>query len=247
MENELRLVWTRFFNFNWKFGLFLILIVCIPRFLLTLNANKTGDYSIIGLIMILSALTPFIFLTKSGRKSIGITKPKNHGWLLIAFIAGLIFSFILYYLGQNLYGNSYPNWYHYIGTSYNIPTEINHNQKAFLFVIMAMTGMIFSPIGEEFFFRGIIQSAFSESIGEEVSSVVSSSAFAVTHIAHFGLVYINGQWDFLPIPTFIWVAGMFILSMAFILFKISSGSVLGAMICQSAFNLAMIYSIFYMM
>ena len=247
MENELRPVWIRFFNFNWKFGLFLILLVCIPRFILTLNANETGDYSAIGLIMLFSALTPFIFLTKYGRKKIGLTKPKNHAWVFLAFIAGLIFSFSLYYLGQILYGDSYENWYSYIGKSYDIPAEINQTEKAILFAIVALTGMIFSPIGEELFFRGIVQSGFAESIGENKSSIVGSSAFAITHIAHFGWVFINDQWKYLTIPSLIWVAGMFIVSMMFLVFKKYSGSILGAIICHSAFNLAMIYCIFYMM
>lgn len=247
MQNELRPVWIRFFNFNWKFGLFLILIICIPRFYLTLKANETGNYSSIGLIMIISALTPFIFLTKTGRKAIGICKPKNSGWFILAFVSGLIFSFLLFYLGQNLYGNSYENWYSYIGRSYAIPEEINSKEKAIFFAIVALTGMVFSPIGEELFFRGMVQSAFSESIREEKSSIVGSSAFALTHIAHFGLVFNNDQWNYLPIPTFIWVVGMFVLSLMFLYFKKYSGSVLGAIICHSAFNLAMIYSIFYMM
>ena len=114
MEDELRPFWNRIFYFNWKFGLFLILIVCIPRFILVLHANASGNYSYIGLIMLISAMAPFIFLNKYGRKKIGITKPKKYNWLLIAFISGLIVSIILYFLGQNLYGNSYENWYNYI-------------------------------------------------------------------------------------------------------------------------------------
>jgi hypothetical protein len=61
MENELRYFWSNFFYFNWKFGLLLILIICIPRFLLVLNANSTGNYGSIGLIMVISAITPFVF------------------------------------------------------------------------------------------------------------------------------------------------------------------------------------------
>ena len=56
--------------------------------------------------MLISAITPFIFLTKYGRKEIGMVKPKKYSALLIAFIAGLIFSLILHYLGYNLYHNT---------------------------------------------------------------------------------------------------------------------------------------------
>ena len=94
MDNELRPYWNRIFGFNWKFGLFLIIIICIPRFVLVMNANASGDYGLIGLIMTISAIAPFIFLSKYGRTKIGITKPKNINWLFIAFICGLLASII---------------------------------------------------------------------------------------------------------------------------------------------------------
>lgn len=246
MENDLRPFWNKIFSFNWKFGLFLILIVCIPRFILVLNANASGNYSYIGLIMVISAIAPFIFLSKYGQKKIGITKPKKYNWLLIAFASGLIVSILLYLLGQNLYGNSYENWYKYIGKSYNIPIGINQHGKAILFTIMALTGMTFSPIGEELFFRGIVHSSFAKSVGEKKASIVDSSAFAITHISHFGLVFINNQWNFLTTPTLIWVLSMFLVSLLFFVFKQYSDSILGAIICHSSFNLGMIYCIFYM-
>ncbi|MEO6453183.1 MAG: CPBP family intramembrane glutamic endopeptidase [Ginsengibacter sp.] len=197
--------------------------------------------------MVISAIAPFIFLSKYGRKQIGLTKPKKRIWLLTAFISGLIVSVLLYFLGQSLYGNSYENWYNYIGKSYNIPIGINKNDKAILFTIMALTGMTFSPIGEELFFRGIVHSAFAKSIGENKASIVDSSAFAVTHISHFGLVFINNHWIFLTTPTLIWVLSMFLVSILFFIFKKYSGSILGAIVCHSAFNFGMIYCIFYLM
>lgn len=246
MNNELKPFWSRIFRFNWKFGLFLILAVCIPRFILVLNANKTGNYSSIGLIMTISAITPFIFLSKYGLKEIGLTKTRKYNWLAIAFVLGLFASIFLYLLGQTLYGNSYENWYEYIGKSYKIPTIISPNNKMILFAIMAFTGMTFSPIGEELFFRGIVHSSFAKSFGEKKASIVDSSAFALTHISHFGLVFVNSKWDFFSIPTIIWVTSMFLVSLLFYASRKYSGSILGAIVCHSAFNLGMIYCIFYL-
>lgn len=247
MEHELRPFWRKIFNFNWKLGLFLILVICIPRFILVLHANATGNYSSIGAIMVISAIIPFIFLGKYGRKKIGITKPKSYWWLLIAFVSGLVFSFLLYYLGQVIYGNSFENWYEYIGRSYNIPAGINQQDKAVLFAIIALTGMTFSPIGEELFFRGIVHSSFAKSVGDKNASLADSSAFAITHIAHFGLVFINNQWNMLLIPTLLWVVSMFLVSVLFFIMKRYSGSILGAIICHAAFNLGMTYCIFYLL
>lgn len=245
MRNELKPFWSRLFNFNWKFGLFLILIICIPRFILVLHANETANYGYIALIMLISTIAPFIFLSKFGRNKIGIKKPANKRWLFIAFLIGIVFSVLLYFLGEILYNNSYENWYRYIGKSYNIPEGIDQRSKLAMFGIMALTGMTFSPIGEELFFRGIVHSSFANSLGDRKASFIDSSAFALVHISHFGLIFINQKWEFLAVPTLIWVLSMFCVSILFYFCRKRSGSILGAIICHSAFNLGMIYSIFY--
>jgi uncharacterized protein len=247
MNAELKPFWIKYFSFNWKFGLFLILIICIPRFIMVLNANMTNSYSSIALIMIVSALAPFIFLTKYGLKQIGITWSQSSKWLIIAFSAGIFFSIVLYGIGDLLYGDSYSNWYKYIGKSYNIPAYISSKDRNTYFIIFASTGMIFSPIGEELFFRGIVQSSFSKSIGELKASVIDSSAFAITHISHFGLVYVMNQWKLLTVPALIWVLSMFAVSFLFIYFREKTDSILGAIICHAGFNLGMTYCIFYLL
>ena len=244
-ESELKPFWNKLFKFDWKFGLLLIALVCIPRFVLVLQANETGNYGPIGAIMFISALIPFIFLNKYGRQQIGIKRTERIGRLILSFAIGIALSLLLYFIGKELYGNSYQNWYEYIGKSYNIPEGISGNDKSIMFGIMATTGMIFSPIGEELFFRGIVHGSFSKSIGEKKASIVDSLAFATTHIAHFGLVFVSGVWSFYPIPTIIWVMSMFFVSILFFRIKKLTGSLLGAIFCHAGFNLGMIYCIFY--
>ena len=101
-------------------------------------------------------------------------------------------------------------------------------------------------LGEELFFRGVVHGSFAKSIGDQKASIVDSLAFALTHIAHFGLVFINGNWTFYFVPTLIWVIGMFLVSIVFFQMKKSSGSILGAILCHAGFNLGMIYFIFYL-
>lgn len=247
MENELRPFWNRYFTFNWQFGLALLLLVCIPRFVLVLQANSSGSYGSIGALMVLSALCPFIFLSRSGRRKIGLTKPQRYRGLVLAFAAGLIFSLFLYYVGHSLYSNTYENWYTYVGRSYKIPAAIKPNDKTILFSIVALTGMLFSPVGEEFFFRGIVHASFANSVGDKKASIIDSSAFALTHLSHFGLVFVNDQWRFLTVPALLWVLSMFLVSILFFLFKTYSGSILGAVVCHAAFNLGMTYCIFYLL
>lgn len=246
MENNLRPFWRKIFDFDWKFGIFLIVLICVPRFFLVLEANASGDYKYIGMVMLISALAPFVFLSKAGWKEIGLTRPKSYRWLLFALLLGGGAAFLLYLLGQSLYGDSYQNWYKYIGKSYNIPNDINEHNKLILFSVMSVTGMIFSPIGEEFFFRGIVHSSFARSVGDKKASLVDASAFALTHISHFGLVFLNYKWQLFYFPTILWVLGMFATGIIFYLCKKFSGSLIGAISCHAAFNLVMIYCIFYL-
>jgi membrane protease YdiL (CAAX protease family) len=247
MQHVLRPYWQKVFEFNGKFGLLLVLLVCVPRFILVLYANTSGNYGSIGIIMLISALAPFIFLNKYGRQKTGIKNPENYSWLPAAFVAGIAFSLILYYLGTNLYHDTDANWYKYIGKSYKIPDHIGPDERSTLFTVVAITGMIFSPVGEELFFRGIVHSAFAVNLGERKACLADSLAFALTHISHFGLVFISGNWDFYPVPALLWVSGMFLVSLMFFFFKQASGSLLGAIICHAGFNLGMTYSIFYLL
>lgn len=247
MHNELRSFWNRYFSFNWKFGLFLILLICVPRFILVLKANQTGNYSFIGLIMMVSLIVPFVFLNRYGRQQIGIRRGKGISSLALALLIGIFLSILLYFLGDVLYGSSMKNWYAYIAKSYQIPVDILPKDKRILFIIMASTGITFSPLGEEFFFRGIVHSSFAKSLGEKKASVIDSLAFALTHISHFGLVFVSDKWTFYFFPAIIWTTCMYLVSVLFFHMKEYSGSIWGAVICHAGFNLGMIWCIFYLL
>lgn len=129
MQSYLRSFWKSILDFNWKFGLFLILIICVPRFIMVLHANQYADYRFIGLIMLVSFIVPFIFLNKQGIKAIGWNKPESYKWLSIAFISGCLYAYLLFLLGKYLYQDSYQNWYVYISNSYKIPTDLTVEEK----------------------------------------------------------------------------------------------------------------------
>jgi membrane protease YdiL (CAAX protease family) len=149
-------------------------------------------------------------------------------------------------VAELLFGNSFSNWFVYISKSYDTGAIIfNNSQRLTYFIIYAITSMTFSPIGEELFYRGVVHACFATHNCEHKASVYDSLAFGLTHLAHFGIVYIAGVWDFLFIPALLWVTGMFIASRLFFFCKQKTQSLLGAMICHAGFNMAMIYFIFY--
>jgi membrane protease YdiL (CAAX protease family) len=243
MESILRPFWNRFFNFNWKFGFFLILISCIPRLLMFLNTGQSGTCKFISLtvIMVLTAAAPFLFLKKKGRKAIGISKPVDYNGVLLACIFGLTVSILFFTLGVLLYSTSQENWYSYIMNPYAIPNGINPGNSTFMISMMALLLMTVSTIGEELFFRGIIHSSFARSIGNNKASVIGSLVFVFTYIAHFALMLNNFQYTLAAVPCVVLGLGMFIVSILFLLFKKFSGSLLGAVICHLSFNFGMLY------
>ncbi|MGB5464142.1 MAG: CPBP family intramembrane glutamic endopeptidase, partial [Aureibaculum sp.] len=198
--NHFRKPFQKYIHFNWQFGLFLILLFGIPRFFIVLNANITGNYSFTSLLFVAMMLTLFILLSKSGRKTIGLTKPTNYLWLGAVFILGIVMGLIVYMLGYYLYGSTPNNWYVYIADSYTLPAEALADQKMVYFIIFALIGMTFSPIGEELLYLGLIHQSFVKRFGENYASVFDSLAFAMVHIAHFGLIYTAMGWHFLYRP-----------------------------------------------
>lgn len=241
----LRPIW-KFFSYNWKFGLFIILLLGIPRFILVLHANSSGaGYGLVSIIFIIMWFTPFIFLNKKGRYKIGLKKPENKYWLLLSFIIGTGFCAIMF-LGANLlYGETLDNSFVYIAKSYIVPQEALDNSRFLLFITFAISGMIFSPIGEEFLYRGVVHGSFVGEFGERKASFIDSAAFALTHLAHFGIVFDLGIWSMPVIPALLWITGMFLLSQLLFICKQKSGSLFGAVIGHAGYNIAMIYLIFY--
>lgn len=242
----LRPIWQNIFKFNWVFGLVLVLLLGIPRFIIVLNSNITGNYSRIAIIFFCMWLSPILFLSKKGRRYIGIKKPANYYWLFYSFIFGVIICIIIYAIGVLFYKHSINHWFVYISRSYSASgIALSSSQKFTYFLIYSLSGITFSPIGEELFYRGIVHGSFAMDFGEQKASVLDSLAFALTHLAHFGIVYISGRWQFLFIPATIWVIFMFITSRIFFFCKEKTGSILGAIVSHAAFNLTMMYLIFY--
>lgn len=233
-------------GFTSALGLFLILFFGIPRFWLVLEANRTGNYRFIAIIFVLMMITPYVSLSNEGRKTIGIKKPEKYQWLLISFVLGIFCCGIVFAIGSWLYGNSIQNWFVYISNSYKGQLSgMTDDTRFTFFMIFATIGMTFSPIGEEFLYRGLIHKSFSTSFGDKKANYIESGAFALTHLAHFGIVYTTTGFTFLPVPALLWVAFMFLSGLLFAVAKQKTGSIWGAVACHAGFNLAMTWFVFY--
>ena len=241
-----RFPFSKVMRFTTQWGLFFILLLGIPRFIIVLGANATGNYNYTSLIFVAMWILPFILLNSQGRTLIGIKNPRKSVKLLQSFLLGMLCCIPVFLLGEILYGDQTSNWFVYISQSYKpaLPADLTETRLTYFF-IFAVISMIFSPIGEELMYRGFIHQCFEERFGPNKASIIDSSAFALTHLAHFGILYTPDGWNFVPVPALLWVVCTFFASRIFFYCKQSSSSIAGAILAHAGFNLAMTFFIFY--
>ncbi|MBT8302665.1 MAG: CPBP family intramembrane metalloprotease [Maribacter sp.] len=238
--------WKGKIKYDWPFGLLLILIFAILRFTTVLYGIQSGDNKYLSFIFILMIIIPFFILSKDGKEYIKIKKPKNLTTLFYSFLLGGIICILIFFIGQILYGNELANWFKYIGESYPINfEELSISDKNIYFIIFIIIGMTFSPFGEELLYRGLIHGSLIKRFGDHKSAIIDSLAFGLTHLAHFGIIYQKGTWDFYLVPSLIWITLIFVTGLAFNYCRKISDSIWGAIISHMAFNMVMTYLIFY--
>lgn len=218
----------------------------VVRFALVLQANVTGAYNLVSIVFVAMAVAPWVLLNRDGRRAIGIRRPTRWWGLPIALAAGAAACTIVFALASALWQQTTSNPFAYIAGSYSaVPAELGANDRVIYFVIFAVIGMLFSPIGEELLYRGVAHDALATRLGERRAALIEAGAFALVHLAHFGIVYVSGAWAFLPGPAVFWLAAMFGVALLFLAHRRLTGSLWGAVAAHAGFNVAMTALIFF--
>lgn len=236
-----RKIWSKHLRFDWKLGMFLILVFGVLRFVIALNNAANGGSSTIFFLYLSMWVLPFVFLTSEGRRYIGIRKPDKWIRLLYALVAGIIFCGISYLITYWLYGYTVNNSFVYMSRVFGLTSGMLEAYRYKLFFIALIASMTFSPIGEEFLYRGMIHGCFVEKYGENKASIIDSLVFMIVHLPHFGIIYNAGKWSFPFFPALLWMFFMFMVSRLFFRCKVYSNSIWGAVFAHAGFNCAMMY------
>lgn len=235
-------------RFNWKVGLWLIALFSVTRFALVLHANVTRSYQVVALIFVAMIALPFLLLKRTGRQKIGLVRPARWSGVLLGGALGALSCTVLFCLTTYCFGLGEGNSLVYIARTYgNIAQVLNDQNRLLYFLMFTVPSLLFSPIGEEIFYRGLVHECFAPRLGHRSATLLDGAAFALVHVAHFGLVYAGPEagWRFLPGPTLLWVASLFGTCLLFSVARRKSGSVWGAVAAHALFNLTMNYFIFY--
>ena len=226
----------------------ILIIVLYVLFFVIRGVGSLGPESIRIIILVGFGLMwplPFIFYSRAGWKVLGIKKIEIPWWILWGFLLGVGAAFLVYFIGWGIFGNTNEHWY--ISLLNQVISEEDRAlmSTAVLFPIVTFPAIIFSPVGEELLFRGMIHEAFKKTDAVWRAGIINSLAFALIHIFHYGISYQSSTgWEFQPWTGLLWFFLMAGVSGLFTLCREKSESIFPAMISHSAFNLTMNATIF---
>lgn len=187
--------------------------------------------------MLMTAM-PWLLLSRSGRTQIDLQKPTQSCYLL-AITLGAAAAAVCFLLGVALFATSTDNWFISIANNYRGTMKTDGFPMWKLHLIFTLPALIFSPIGEELFFRGLLQRALEERLSNNASTFIECSAFGLVHLCHHGIIATAAGLTLLPVSGAIWVALMFSVAYLFAWLKRRSGSLYTAMASHAAFNFSM--------
>ncbi len=243
-ENLLYTYIQRVFKQSWIVILILYIFLALIR-----GFGAFGQENIRILIMvgfILMWILPFFFFSKHGRWSIGIKKVEKPLWLLWGVLIGSSAALAILGVGM-LFTKNNIHWYISIVNQVISPEMRELLPFVSVFFMTTIPSMIFSPIGEELFFRGMIHETIREKTNEKIATLVNSFAFALVHIFHFGFVVEGTTLHYLVGPGIVWFLLMFILSILFTVCRKKSGNIFSAILAHSSFNLIMCVTTFFIL
>jgi uncharacterized protein len=203
---------------------------------------------ILPLGFIVMMMMPFIFFGKEGRKKIGFAKSVSPAYYGYAIAAGTMMALVCYAAGILLFGLSADNWFVSIKNSYYNSMNTAGMSLVMAFIIFTIPAILFSPAGEEIFFRGFLQEALSQKFSYGKALIIDAVFFALVHLFHHGFVKdAEGVMHFYPLSGFVWVVLMFCTALLFAWLKKKSGSLYPAITAHAVFNIVMNLTIFYEM
>lgn len=186
---------------------------------------------------------PWIVLSPHGRYQIGLKFPTSGSYFLGALAIGIAAAGLCFVLGYLLYGTTADNWFVSVARSYQQqPTQgLSLLQLHLMFTIAAC---LFSPIGEELFFRGFLQKVLEQRLSARASTHLQGALFALVHLCHHGILATAAGLALLPGSGALWVLLMFALAWSLAWLRRASDSLLPAVLAHAAFNATMNACIF---
>jgi membrane protease YdiL (CAAX protease family) len=234
---------------RWKLSATTSLVICVVLALVFAAMRAVGVLGpvhlkfFLPLGFMLMALVPWVLLTRVGRIDIGFQKPVVKSLYFQAAFFGAVASLLCFVVGLVLFGASLDNWY--VSVALNFSQSVKGNFTVWqLYLMFTIPSLIFSPIGEEIFFRGVFQDALEVRFSERLSTLIESVVFGLVHLCHHGLLISIAGVTLLWRSAPIWFVLMVLVAFLFAWLRKRSGSLYPAIISHMVFNFVMSAVIF---
>ncbi len=217
------------------------ILVTIWRATLMLGPQGAGPAMAFHFVAL--AITPFLFFRRDGRRTIGLTRQGNAKWAALAITSGVGAAALFGVIGLGLFGESEQNWFVTVRETMLADARLRTLERARLLPVLAIPAAIFSPIGEELFFRGVLAGILSAVVGSRAAAALTAVTFGVMHVFHHGVSMGPDGLSVLAVSGAIWIGLTAALSLMFTWLRHRGGSIWFAVAGHSAFNITMIFFI----
>lgn len=193
------------------------------------------NFQLIALSMVVIWPLPWLLCAREGRTELGFRAPVSWWWTLGGPAVALAVLDIGAATAWALFGSGSDNWFtHHAAELGRIAGGVPPGLSApALFWALTVPPMIFSPLGEEFLYRGFLLRVGSARWGARAGNVVQAAAFAIVHLAHYGLL------PFQPAVIGLFLPTNFVVALALAWMVRRSGSLWVAVVAHSVYNLGL--------
>jgi hypothetical protein len=237
--------WAAAADAPWKLAALLVAVLTLWRGVVLFGpAQGAGPWMAAQFVVM--AATPFVFLSCAGRDAIGLRPSSRPLWFIWGPLLGVFAAVVIGLTGILLFDWSPDNWYVSVGQTMVRDPRLAELPPAGLFIALAVPAAVFSPIGEELFFRGLLHTTIEEAAGRTTAAASTAISFGLIHVLHHGIAVTADGWRAFPLSGSIWFALVVGLSLSFTVCRIRSGSIWPAVAAHSAFNIAMVIFIVFL-
>jgi membrane protease YdiL (CAAX protease family) len=189
-------------------------------------------------ICIMMAALPWLVLSRAGRRQIGLQRPRGLRWVVLGLVLGALAATFCYLFGAALFGASSEHPFVSVARNYQLQPTAGWSLLR-LHLTFTIVACLFSPIGEEIFYRGFLHKVLEDRYGATRAGFTEAGLFALVHLCHHGILMTSAGLQVLPLSGALWVAQMFALSLLFAWLRRRGDSIVPAILAHAAFNTAM--------
>jgi membrane protease YdiL (CAAX protease family) len=230
---------STFVRMPWVAGVVAFAVVAIWRGVLMLGPSQgSGPGMVLHFVALM--LTPFLFLSVHGRTTLGLSRAPEPAWIPWAILLGAVSAVVAWWVGLLLFGQSQDNWYVTVSATLMRDPRLGGMGPSALFLTLAIPAALFSPMGEELFFRGVFHDAVAERLGQEAATAANAAAFGLMHLFHHGVALSPAGVDWRPVSGLLWVVITMGLGVLFTVCRQRGGSIWAPVVAHSAFNVSMV-------